>query len=104
MEVFDDVTNLNRKEQMYDVAKVTVALCKRGTVSLFEGMVLDFVTEFYFTTHHLNGGNTQIALILFFDGCGEISYAYENIKKCSQTNLTTVNISSKRLSGWVLRA
>lgn len=98
------MTDLNRKEQLYDLEQVTGALCERGAVSLFEGMVLDFIIagfmESYFTTDHLNHANTQIALILFFDSCdGEISHACEYIKKGSQTKPTTVNISLKRPSG-----
>lgn len=76
--------------------QVTAALWKRGTLHCLKGWYLDFVTahfiEFYFTIHHLNDENTQIAL--YFDCCdGEISYAYKNTKKCSQTNLLTVTIS-----------
>lgn len=100
----DDVTDLNRKEQLCDPEQVPTAPCKKGTVFLLEGMVLDFVTanflEFGFTTHHLNNENIQITVLLFLNSCdGKMSYAYQNIKKCSQTNQTTVSISLKRLSG-----
>lgn len=90
-----DMTDLNRKEQLCDPEQVPMAPCKKGTVFLLEGMALDFVTanflEFDFTTHHLNNENIQIAVLLFLNSCdSKMSYAYQNIKTCSQTNLTTV--------------
>lgn len=99
MEVLtDDVTDLNRKGQLCHPEQVpppAPAPCKKHTVSLLEGMVLGFVTanvlEFEFTTHHLNHENIQIAVPLIFNRCdGKMSYAYQNIKRRSQTNLTTV--------------
>lgn len=63
----DDVTDLNRKEQLRDLEQVPAAPCKTGTVFLSEGMVLDFVTatfiEFDFTTQH--NENIQITPTLF---------------------------------------
>lgn len=103
MQVCADVIDLNREGQLYDLEQVTGALCERWAAALFEGTVLDFVTasftESYFTTHHLSDKKIQINLKHFFDSCdGEMSHAYEYIKKSSQTNLTTVNISLKWLS------
>lgn len=99
----------DRKERLCDLEQVTGALCKRGAVSLFGGMVLKFVTasfmESYFTIHHLHNENTRMALILCLDSCdGDMSHASEHVKNVHMLSWPLSIFPCSSSEGCILRA